>query len=207
MSPAALLTLALSLGLSLLLGGVFVSAALPKLRHPKGFLLTVLEYRILPEGASRLYARLVPPFELLAALLLFAGVAVRPIALLLGLLLISFLIAVGINLARGRDLDCGCFGSGRAKSASRRIGPDLVLQDLGLLAASLLLAALVPDWLGAASWSVARLLARLAGTPVAVALVVVACLALTGWLTLALPRAPRRGARKRRGGVAPAARR
>jgi uncharacterized membrane protein YphA (DoxX/SURF4 family) len=211
MSPTALLTLALSLGLSLLLGGVFVSAALPKLRHPKGFLLTVLEYRILPEGTSRLYARIVPPFELLAALLLFAGVAVRPAALLLGLLLLSFLIAVGVNLARGRDLDCGCFGSGQAKSASRRIGPGLVLQDLGLLAASLLLAAMISgttsDWLGAAPWSVAKLLARLAGISVADALVFVACLALTGWLTLALPRAGRRGARKRRGGVAPAARR
>lgn len=207
MNATALLVLALQLGSSLLLGGVFIAAALPKLRHPKGFLLTVLEYRILGDGASRLYALVVPPFELLAALLLFAGVAVRPTALLLSLLLLSFLVAIGVNLARGRDLDCGCFGSGTRKGTSRRIGPGLLLQDLGLLAAALLLVATLPRWMDPAPWSVALLLARLVGVPVAVALVCSACLALTVWLALGLRRASSRAGSKRTRPVAQATRR
>lgn len=192
MSETALLILVLQLGLSLLLGGVFLAAALPKLRHPKGFLLTVLEYRLLPEGASRLYARLLPPLELLVALLLFAGVAARLTALLLALLTVSFLIGVGVNVARGRDLDCGCFGQG--KGASRRIGPGVLLQDAGLLAAALVLAATTPQWLGAAPWSLTWPLARLSSAPVAGPLVFLACVGSTVGITFTLERAgPSRG--------------
>jgi uncharacterized membrane protein YphA (DoxX/SURF4 family) len=182
----------LQLALSALLGGVFVAAALPKLRHPKGFLLTVLEYRVLPDGLRPIYARLAPPLELLAALLLFAGVGVRAAAALLALLALSFVIGVGANLARGRDLDCGCFGheAGKDTSKTRQISLGVLLQDVGLLAAALALLATTRQWVELAPWS----LARLSNAPAASVLLLLACVVATVAATIMLERAgPSRG--------------
>ena len=40
--------------LSAVLGISFLAAAVPKLRHPKGFVLAVLEYRVLPPRRRQL---------------------------------------------------------------------------------------------------------------------------------------------------------
>ena len=142
--------------LSTALGIIFLASAVPKLHHPKGFVLAVLEYRILPPRLSWFYARLLPPLEFLLALLLLTGTAVRSAAALMSVLLLSFIAAVGINLTRGRDLDCHCFGK-----ATRRpigIGWRLLLQDGALLSAALAVAALTREWVAPEPWSVFRLL-------------------------------------------------
>lgn len=139
--------------LSAVLGISFLAAAVPKLRHPKGFVLAVLEYRVLPPRLSWFYARLVPPVEFLLALLLFSGTAVRPAAAIMAMLLLSFIVAVGINLARGRKLDCHCFG----KATRRPIGWRLLLQDAALLCAAIVLAAFTSEWMAPEPWSVFRL--------------------------------------------------
>lgn len=174
----------LELSLRLLLGAVFLLSAVPKLRHPKGFILTVLEYHILPPPLGELYARVLPPLELLVALLLLTGIAVRPAAVITSVLLASFVVAVSVNLIRGRDLDCGCFGA----SGGRRIGLGLVLQDIGLLVASIILAVFGKGWLMLASWSLVRVGGfSSAATPAAL----VACAALTAACVVALPRSRR----------------
>lgn len=141
--PLVALQAALSLGLAL----TFLASAIPKLRHPKGFILVVLEYRVLPPSLGRLYARLLPGLELLVALLLLSGTLVRLAAAAASALFVSFVVGVGVNMVRGRDLDCGCFGKGR------RTGVGLLLQDSALLAASLALAALAGGWVRFAPWS------------------------------------------------------
>jgi hypothetical protein len=139
--------------LSTTLGLVFAASAVPKLRHPRGFALAVLEYRVLPAGLGRLYARLVPPLEFLLAVLLITGTAVRSAAVATGALLLSFILAVAINVARGRDLDCHCFG----KAVRRAIGPRLLVQDAALLGASLIVAASARAWVASEPWSPVRL--------------------------------------------------
>ncbi len=139
----------LSIGLSI----VFLTSAVPKLRHPKGFILAVLEYRILPVRLSWWYARVLPPLELLLALLLLSGTAVRLAASVVSLLLLSFMIAVGINMARGRNLDCHCFG----KARKRTIGWGLLLQDGALLGAAFVLAIITRSWIALEPWSIFRL--------------------------------------------------
>jgi putative oxidoreductase len=136
-----------------LVGGVFFASALPKLRHPKGFVLTVVEYRVLPYSLSRLYGRVVPPLEALVALLLIGGVAMRAAALVAALLLASYIIAVGVNVARGRDLDCHCFG----ETARRTVGWGLLAQDAAFFAASIGIAMLAAGWLAPESWSAFRM--------------------------------------------------
>ncbi len=139
--------------LSTVLGIIFLASAVPKLRHPKGFVLAVLEYRVLPPHLGWFYARVIPPLEFLVALLLLTGIAVRSAAAVLSPLLLSFIVAVGINLARGRDLDCHCFG----KTTRRPSGWRLLLQDGALLGAAIALAIVTSEWVAPEPWSVFRL--------------------------------------------------
>jgi len=139
--------------LSIALGIVFLASAVPKLRHPKGFVLAVLEYRVLPPRLSWFYARLIPPLEFLMALLLLTGTAVRFAAIVVSVLLLSFIIAIGINLTRGRKLDCHCFG----KATRRPIGWRLLLQDAALLGAAIVVATVMSEWVATEPWSVFRL--------------------------------------------------
>lgn len=139
--------------LSTVLAIIFLAAALPKLCHPRGFILAVLEYRVLPAPLSWFYARVIPPLEYLLALLLLSGTAVRSAAVVVSLLLLSFIAAVGINLARGRTLDCHCFG----KATRRPIGWRLLFQDGVLLCAAIALATITREWVAPEPWSVFRL--------------------------------------------------
>lgn len=123
-SPLASLPLAL----------VFLYAAWSKIAEPAAFAATIGNYRLLPPWALAPLALFLPWLELWAALLLFFNRWRRPAALVLALLLAVFMLAVGFNLARGLDFECGCFGPG-----GRSAGLKLLLQD-GLL---LLLAGLV----------------------------------------------------------------
>jgi len=88
----------------LVLGGVFIYASLDKIRHPELFAEAVYNYQLSPEVAVNLVALWLPWLELLSGGLLVLGVWVR-----------GSLAALGINLARGLDIHCGCFttqGSG-----------------------------------------------------------------------------------------------
>jgi hypothetical protein len=136
--------------LCFILGCIFLISAFPKLRHPKGFILIVLEYRILPPALGRLYARLLPPLECWLALLFFTGTAIRAAGVLAAVLLLSFIVAVSVNLARGRRLDCHCFGRAR----QRKIGWGLLLEDGLLLVFASALIALGQSWLTLEPWSV-----------------------------------------------------
>ncbi len=140
--------------LSLIIGGVFLASAIPKLRHPRGFILSVLEYRVLPPFLGKLYGHVIPSLELFIALLLFVGSAVRSATAIAALLLLSFIIATGINMIRGRDLDCHCFGTTRQRS----IGWGLLLQDMFLLGAVIALGIIAQAWVALEPWSIFRLL-------------------------------------------------
>lgn len=138
---------------SVILGVTFIVSAIPKLRHPNGFILVVLEYRILPPRLGRPFARLVPPLELFVALLLLSGTAVRFAGAVTSLLLLSFVVAIAINIARGRELDCHCFG----KATRRRIGWNTLLQDGALLGLSTITTMGAGEWVAPERWSMLHL--------------------------------------------------
>ncbi len=161
----------LSLGLSL----VFFASSIPKLRHPRGFMLTVMDYHILPASLARVYARLLPNLELLIALVLLTGADTQLASELAALLLLSFIVGVGTNVAKGRELDCGCFG----RTGGRRVGRLLLLEDVALLVASITLAVLSRPTGGLELWSVFRLMPsnRLSiAVPVLVSLALTICI-------------------------------
>ncbi|MEK0085864.1 MauE/DoxX family redox-associated membrane protein [Benzoatithermus flavus] len=126
---------ALALTLALVLAAIFATAAIAKLKAMSAFVGVVENYRLLPPPLVTPAAWALPPVELLAALgLLFPPT--RPFAaLVVAALLLLFALAIGINLARGRDrIDCGCFvGLLRQRLSWGLVGRNLVLALAGLV--------------------------------------------------------------------------
>lgn len=91
------------------LGGVFIYASLDKIIHPDFFAEAVYNYQLSPEMAVNLVAIWLPWLEFWCGVLLVLGLWVRGSILILSGLLLVFLSAIGINLARGLDIHCGCF--------------------------------------------------------------------------------------------------
>lgn len=117
-----------------LLAGVFLAAAAGKLADRRRFVQVVLAYKVLPQRLARLYAAVVPWIEAIVGLLLLLGLATNVAAVIGGVLLLSFIVAVGLNVARGRtELDCGCFGPGHRQ----KIGGRLIIRNIALVLLSL----------------------------------------------------------------------
>ena len=93
----------------ILLGFVFIYASLDKVSRPDLFAEAVYNYQLSPEVAVNLVALWVPWLELLSGALLILGLWVQGSILILSGLMVLFLSALGINLARGLDIHCGCF--------------------------------------------------------------------------------------------------
>lgn len=116
--------------LAVTLGLTFAISSVNKFRDLRGFALGVLEYDVLPHGLAITYARLVPFAEFGVGIALLTGVAPVASGLISAALLASFLVAVSINVARGRSLDCHCFGS----QGGERIGWPTQVRLILLLA-------------------------------------------------------------------------
>lgn len=94
-----------------ILGATFLVAALPKIADPPGFAEALHAYKLLPAALLSPIALTLPWLELLMALALISGWARRGAGLLSLALLLLFMGALAINLARGNPVDCGCFGT------------------------------------------------------------------------------------------------
>jgi uncharacterized membrane protein YphA (DoxX/SURF4 family) len=118
------------------LGAVFVAAALPKLIDPPGFAEAIWNYQLAPAWLIHPAALTLPWLELLCGAALCLGAWTRAAAAWIAALLLVFMTALSINLARNHPVDCGCFGAATgARSAVERVA-DMrwaLLRDLGLL--------------------------------------------------------------------------
>lgn len=118
--------------LRMVVGAVFVYAAWLKLRDPWAmFAIAIDSYQVLPVWAVELVARTLPWFELLLGLVLMSGVWQRVSTACTSLLLLVFLGLMVRAMAKGMQIECGCFGSGEQISAWT------LMRDGGLMAASL----------------------------------------------------------------------
>lgn len=125
---------AVVIGARFVLATLFALAAVPKLLDPTSFARDVENYHLLPPELVALVAVLLPPVELVLALALVTGVHARGAAILTGGLLLAFAGGMAQAIARGIDLDCGCFGSALAMEVSGwTIARNLVLFGLAML--------------------------------------------------------------------------
>jgi uncharacterized membrane protein YphA (DoxX/SURF4 family) len=101
----------------LIMAGIFIYASIDKIVHPAAFAKDVYNYQILPDALINPAALVLPWFELLIGLCLLAGIWLPGAVLAVNGLLLVFLAAFGFNLARGLDVNCGCFSTGAAAPA------------------------------------------------------------------------------------------
>lgn len=99
----------LFVGLRLLVGGVFIYAAIPKILDPGAFAKTVFNYQILPDMLVNPVAIVLPWLELFTGAFIILGIWLEGALIIYNLLMIAFISALVFNTARGLDIHCGCF--------------------------------------------------------------------------------------------------
>jgi uncharacterized membrane protein YphA (DoxX/SURF4 family) len=134
----------------LLLAGLFIYSSWHKILDPISFQIKVNEYEILPAAWEGVFARVAPWVMMAGAALLVLGLFTRAGAGALALMLMSFMVAIGVNVYRDRVLGCGCFSE-----EGHPVGYLLLAQDFGLfLVAGFLV------WRGGGRWGLDRFLRR-----------------------------------------------
>jgi uncharacterized membrane protein YphA (DoxX/SURF4 family) len=120
----------IALLLRVFLGGFYIMAAVVKIPDPGKFAEAVANYRILPHEMINLVAITLPWVELLAGILLVLGIWFRASAILINCMTLVFILAIASAVARGLNIECGCFGT----VGGRKVGLIALAEDIGLLA-------------------------------------------------------------------------
>ncbi len=124
----------LTLLFRVVLGVVFLVASYYKVLHPDEFAQSIWYYHLVPGSLINLMALVLPWLEVVCGVALLVGVFYRGAVWLVNAMLVIFIIALWSAVARGLDIDCGCF------KASRGSGGDTLhslLLDIPLIIVSL----------------------------------------------------------------------
>jgi len=121
----------------LILAGIFIYASLDKIAHPAAFAKDVYNYQILPDALINLTALVLPWLELFLGLCLLVGIWLPGAVLTVNGLMVAFLAALVFNLARGLDINCGCFSTG--SEAPAMSAGWYLLRDMGFFAVGVFL--------------------------------------------------------------------
>jgi putative oxidoreductase len=124
----------LLLALRLVLGFIFIYAGAEKISSPAVFTESISNYQLLNPFMINVTAILLPWLEVFSGILLLSGAAVKENSFILSGLLAVFIITAVISLARGLDIDCGCFGT-----TTVRLGFTKILENTLLLIAGIIL--------------------------------------------------------------------
>lgn len=130
--------------LRVILGTIFIFAALPKIQDPPSFAHLVYNYKLLPLTMINMVALVLPWLELICGVFLIFGIWKRTVAIVVAALLVLFIAGIAINLTNGNAIQCGCFGHAAMKSPAELIHEmklDLI-RDAALLAIAVVLAML-----------------------------------------------------------------
>ncbi|WP_305044593.1 MauE/DoxX family redox-associated membrane protein [Geoalkalibacter sp.] len=117
-------------GARLTLGAVFLYAGWIKAADVTAFAGNIANYQLLPYSWNFLVAATLPYIEVLAGVLLIVNQRVRPAALVIGGLNLVFIVALISVMARGLDIDCGCF---RPDADNKTSAAEALVRDLGIM--------------------------------------------------------------------------
>lgn len=120
------LTLAARIGL----GGTFIFSGVAKFVQLADFQDLVEAYDVLPASLARTYGLFLPGAEVALGILLVMGLFLRISSSITALTIVSFVIAKSINLCRGVNLTCSCFGETAVMLSSQSLAVDFVLLAL-----------------------------------------------------------------------------
>jgi uncharacterized membrane protein YphA (DoxX/SURF4 family) len=117
----------------LILGGVFIAAALPKIYDPATFAESIENYHIMPAITLNFMAITLPWIELIAGAGLIMGLWPRSNIFIINGLLVVFMIAILSALIRKIDINCGCFGAKSEELTIITFVRDLLLFGTGII--------------------------------------------------------------------------
>ncbi|USG67271.1 DoxX family membrane protein [Brevibacillus ruminantium] len=101
----------LILFLRVMLGTLFISAAVTKIGDLEKYTLIIKEYKILPEFTLYLFVRFKLVAEITTGVFILVGLYLPFMYLIACFLMLLYTLAITINLLRGRrEISCGCGG-------------------------------------------------------------------------------------------------
>jgi uncharacterized membrane protein YphA (DoxX/SURF4 family) len=137
----------------LVVGGVWIAAALAKLPDPSASVRAVRAYDLLPESVVPTVGHTLPILELVVGACLVIGLLTRPMSFVSAILFLAFVVGISAAWARGLQIDCGCFGGGGFDADATSKYPWEIARDAVLFALSALLV-----WRPRTPWSADALL-------------------------------------------------
>ncbi len=127
--------------LRFLLGLVFLHASFGKILDPKTFAENLMVYQIFDSPQLVRYVAVTLPWvEWFCGVFLVLGIFVRSTSALTSCLLVAFLAGMASAMARGLEIQCGCFGS-----PQENVGPVSLSRDTLFLLTSLAVLLYRPD--------------------------------------------------------------
>ncbi len=117
----------------LIVGGVFIWAAVSKIPQAGDLARSMAQFKLVPQPLILPFSYFLPWLELLCGAALIVGIWIRSAALWANALLVIFTLALAANIIRGIEADCGCFGETKVAGGSwGTLIKNLVLLPLGL---------------------------------------------------------------------------
>ncbi len=117
----------------LIVGGVFLWAAVTKIPQAGALAEAMVRFDILPRPLVLPFSYFLPWLEFFCGAALILGIWLRSAAMWANILLVVFTLALASNLIRGIEADCGCFGETKVTGGSwGTLAKNLVLLPLGL---------------------------------------------------------------------------
>jgi uncharacterized membrane protein YphA (DoxX/SURF4 family) len=110
---------------------IFFYAGIEKIINPQEFAVAIYNYQLLPDFVINVLVVVLPWLEVIIAISLVIGIYSQGAALISALLFLIFAMALTINLVRGLDISCGCFGT-----SSGNINWFYLVRDLSLFCIS-----------------------------------------------------------------------
>ncbi len=118
----------------IIMGVLFVFAAMSKIGDVASFSQQIHNFRMVPIWSENLFAMTLPWVELFAGLSMMLGIRPRGGGMIVTVLMSVFVVAVVVALFLGLDIDCGCFGTAHATE----VGLVKLLENLGMLMLALI---------------------------------------------------------------------
>ncbi|MEJ5286401.1 MAG: hypothetical protein CH6_2773 [Candidatus Kapaibacterium sp.] len=123
----------------IVLGVVFIYAAIGKIDNPSNFFKEISNYQLFPAFLSQVVAIVLPWIELLIGVFLIFGLRIRANSFISLVLLVVFTLLVISAWARGLNINCGCFSH-----TVEYVGLKKVIDNLLMIVGSLIVF-LFPD--------------------------------------------------------------
>lgn len=115
----------------IVLGIVFLYAAIGKIDNPAAFYKEIVNYNLFPNLLSQVFAIIIPWIELAIGIFLIFGIRIRSTSFICFVLLTTFTLLVISAWARGLNINCGCFSH-----HIEYVGLKKVLENVFLILAS-----------------------------------------------------------------------